>query len=1265
MAAEIVGTAYVRIRAITAGLAKDISDGVDRGVKDAGPDIDKAGESIGDGLSSGAGKKFRANMADEVGDALNSPDINKKSEDGGENISRRVRKGVDKENKKNDPFKSLLTSFKKMSDALPGLGGPKLWAAVFSPNIVGALMPFISSAIAGVTAALGTLVTAAAGAGVAMAGIAAVALPGLGLIFAAFKAETEELKHFKEGVKQALEPWKEVARVTQRQMLPGIELMVRAMGKLVPLFSDFGEDIGKIVGDLAQYAGAILTSAENQDRLKLILSDSTSFFTEMQAAALAFVDMFLPFLEAVSPLGVQFAESLRAMADNLNAFVQARSGTGELAADFQLWYDRLSQVANILGNTFIALWNILSIGADVADPALDSIETLTGKWREFTSSVEGQAAIRNWYNEAQPLLHEVWLLIQDIGRIFGEGFALGGGTEGATEFVRTIRTDWLPILERLSEALKGKGLGDALKRLADAFVGLIEQMGGAGTLSSTVSTFALALETLARIMENPAVQAIVPYLVAFGGAMKVLGFLVGPMIGVIETIDRLQKIQWAAMATSIGTFAVVLISLAAAVAVVWAVWHFWDEIVASLQVAWEWFTALNTPLKILIGTLAGFVAIVLGPILLLPAALLGVVAAIKNWGAIVEFVQGAYDVLVRFVTGLPDRLRELPGLLLGALGSIGEALGGFFTSLPEQLGGIASSLGETFANIGTSIKEGLLGFLENLPNLILDALGALGSIGLNIIGLIADGLQEALPRLGQFFVELPTKILGFIGDVAGTLIPIGASIIASILQGLVGAIPEILTFFLQLPFEIGTILRRAIVELVKFGIEMVAALTRGIVSAAPRVFQWFKDLPGNLLRSAIAVASWLLETGKLVIQGLITGFQNSLPAVLSWFRDLPGMILGALSALGGFLVDLGARALRGIQEGASQVWGSVAEFFGTLPGQIVSAIGDLFGLIWTGISSGIAAFYTNIDNWILGIIDFFITLPERVITAIGDLGGAIWGFISGGFATTAASIATWIAERLTDFGNFVIDLPGKFLDFGANLIVNIASGMADAIPKIATWISERLTDFGNFVADVPDKFLDFGTNLMRNLATGLAQGATAVKTWVDDRLDDIKNFVLDIPDKLWNLGSTLASSIKDVLKRAWNSAVDLLPSIPGFHIPGTPIDIPGFDPSNFLKMQQGGIIPGSSLGTPLIAGENFGAEAIVPMTRPSRALAVMQEAGLDRLVLDAYFKGQVPGQTGTAGEVTMLRIDRAVMTAPVDADLIVQKLTAAYTRLAS
>lgn len=66
MADNIVGTAFVRIRAITAGVRNDIKRGIDKGVKDAERDTQKSGQKVGDDLGKGINDKLRSTQFSQM-----------------------------------------------------------------------------------------------------------------------------------------------------------------------------------------------------------------------------------------------------------------------------------------------------------------------------------------------------------------------------------------------------------------------------------------------------------------------------------------------------------------------------------------------------------------------------------------------------------------------------------------------------------------------------------------------------------------------------------------------------------------------------------------------------------------------------------------------------------------------------------------------------------------------------------------------------------------------------------------------------------------------------------------------------------------------------------------------------------------------------------------------------------------------------------------------------------------------------------------------
>jgi phage-related minor tail protein len=155
--------------------------------------------------------------------------------------------------------------------------------------------------------------------------------------------------------------------------------------------------------------------------------------------------------------------------------------------------------------------------------------------------------------------------------------------------------------------------------------------------------------------------------------------------------------------------------------------------------------------------------IALGPVGWVIAAIIGLVAlvianweTVKNWtiaawnavvGAVVsawQWVSNAVSAGVSWVVGF---VSGLPGMLLGALASLGALLGGLFSSAWQWAAGAVS------AGIGN-----VLSFVGSLPGRILGALSGLGSLLVGLGGDLIRGLVNGISGAASF-----------VGDVAGNI----------------------------------------------------------------------------------------------------------------------------------------------------------------------------------------------------------------------------------------------------------------------------------------------------------------------------------------------------------------------------------------------------------------------------------------------------------------------------------------------------------------
>src|SRR5262245_27252352 len=105
MAAEVIGTAFVIMRALPPGLASATKDGVDRGVEDA--KLDKEGEGAGEDFAEGLGKATEKDLPDALGGGMDKAqgdvDFEGRGEDSGVQFATGTREGVEQESSRRNP----------------------------------------------------------------------------------------------------------------------------------------------------------------------------------------------------------------------------------------------------------------------------------------------------------------------------------------------------------------------------------------------------------------------------------------------------------------------------------------------------------------------------------------------------------------------------------------------------------------------------------------------------------------------------------------------------------------------------------------------------------------------------------------------------------------------------------------------------------------------------------------------------------------------------------------------------------------------------------------------------------------------------------------------------------------------------------------------------------------------------------------------------------------------------------------------------------
>lgn len=941
--ADIVGTAFVRIKALTTGLAKDIEKNVSKAAKDA--DVDSSGELIGDELVKGAGRQIKAKMGAVVTDAVDG--IDKKVDvDGGRRIGDRLGEGIKSGLSSaidSKAFKSISAKIIKLlgldekegnkrgrSFARGILGAIAKFGVFFAPGILSTGSLILQYFVA-LTAQLGLLAVSAVGAGAALGTVIGAAALGIVPLILAFKANTAELGRFKKVAEGVGKDFLEIGAATQETLLPGLTEALELSRDLIPAFRGFGREIGKTVGALAEMS--VREIVGDQERLRNILQGSARIFESLSEVAFNFVSIFLDLFEAALPIGEAFADALERISDRWQNLIGESADSGRLSDVLQTWFVMATFVTGALGDLLAAIFDIFEAGSGAALPFFDNFAVWAAEFREFTSSEAGQNRLKQIFDDALEVASAFNGLIVDISRRIGAGVFEPGGNEGLLSFIAVLQDDIVPFLDTTFRQIM-EDMGPALRELAESFGEFLTAFAEAGGLEAAIQLLGQFFDILTQILNIPGMDRFIGALLAIAAVGKVLKItgLAAVLRGIGTVISAIVVPAVTALATvltgfGLGFAAAVAVAIGIIVAVIGAiallVIH-WDKVKAAFDATVRFFKdpmarleALRENIENLIGTIRDGLGKGLG--------IAG--RALASFGGMIrERVEDAIGAVLR-------ALSRLPGMAL-------RALGGLASAVLRALAGIGGILLRAFTGAITAL-------LRALPGLILDVV--------------------------VFFVTLPLRILAGLARLAEILL--GAFVAANVaLAEFLGGtvLPAIVGFFSSIPGHI--------VEALSFLAEVVG----GVFSTAiDFIVGFFVALPGRIVGGVSELPGLLAGAFQTAVDGIVNIVSTAIDAIVEFFTNLPGTILGLVDTIASAAADIGGAIIGGILDGL----GAVIDAGLDVADAIVDAITGAFKTAWNAVIDEANDLWNQIevDLPVVGTVG----LPDDILKGLkfGALGG--------------------------------------------------------------------------------------------------------------------------------------------------------------------------------------------------------------------------------------------------------------------------------------
>ncbi len=572
----------------------------------------------------------------------------------------------------------------------------------------------------------------------------------------AMKRLSPQAKHLL-GVVKGMEPeFKRLRSSVQEKLFAGLSLGVKiASSNFGVLQRILGRTAGTL-GYLAQRAGALLGSKAFGRDLQTIGEGNARVLGRMGVAGLKLSSALRHVMVVAQPFLMWLTGSAVKLADWIDGAAEAGRESGRMAGFFERSrevMERLGSIAQSLGAGLLAVGHA---AAPLGRQILGALDIVTQGFEDWTSSIEGKNALRDYFAQAKPGIFEMGRLVGDLGA----AFLRLSNDKGFFTLTHSIRTELVPVLEEVvgnTTQAFGPHLVSALVQIAKLFghiagssgplVGFVDGIGGVVSVINTL------LDTL------PGLNGFVVTLAGAVAVSKAMKFTAAAT-GVTTLIGLFKDLRTAALGA------------AAAEQVVAA-----PGVLGGLGKRGGLKGIVNS--KGGLGGLLGLgatAATTVGPLGMLSGAevagvtgssvgggLLAAAPAAGPWLALAAAIAATGAGLVLLYKH-SKTFRDL-------VAPLGQAASGAFDQIKAEV----APLGKSLADLGAAFsgREGIAGELKELYPQVKGPLEAIGnllrSVWLRGLQSVFDRAAQAIRGFGQGFAGTMQVLRGVIEVISGVL----------------------------------------------------------------------------------------------------------------------------------------------------------------------------------------------------------------------------------------------------------------------------------------------------------------------------------------------------------------------------------------------------------------------------------------------------------------------------------------------------------------
>lgn len=531
----------------------------------------------------------------------------------------------------------------------------------------------------------------------------------------------------------------ELRTVAADNLFPGLTQAIKLTLPLFPIFRDAIGQTAKAIADLSIRAAQMISSPAFAKDIETLLGQNVKTITQFGDAGLKLADALRHIMVAAIPLTNFLGELTLRLSENVRAFAETNRENGKLAAFFEHTREVIERVISISANLLKTFFNIGKAGTELGDDLLKSFDKITGGWKKWTGSVEGQNRIKEFFDNLRPAITELGGLIGDLGAVLIRVLE----SPQLAAFIKTLREDLLPTMERILTTASEK-FGPALAKAFSGFGELLDEIINLPGLPGFVESLGLAASAIAALIKNvPGLGKLLSLFLAINGiagGVKVLTYaghlgkvsVAGKALAGVFGILRTAAVT-AAIALGAPVAAVIAVGVAIAALAVLVVKN-WDTIKEWTAKTWDFFKQhIDTIVRAVVALLTGGLSEM-------------VLYVVRNWDAIKAKTSETWNNIRSFLKGLWDDLRA----------SVAAKFNEIRDNLSRTWDSVQGKVSDAWNRIRDSVRgaiDGLLSTVRALPGQMLSGLGNLGDLLYQKGRDVVQGMINGVRSMGRTLVN--------------------------------------------------------------------------------------------------------------------------------------------------------------------------------------------------------------------------------------------------------------------------------------------------------------------------------------------------------------------------------------------------------------------------------------------------------------------------------------------------------------------------------